>query len=69
MADGTYALGRPLFVYPALNRLESNPGIAPWVEYYLSDEGIANVTEVGYVQLHPDELQGTRDAWSAAVGG
>ena len=49
VADGTYALSRPLFIYPALNRLESNPAIAPFVDYYLSDEGIANVSEVGYV--------------------
>jgi phosphate transport system substrate-binding protein len=69
VADGTYALSRPLFIYPALNRLESNPAIAPWVDFYLSDEGIANVSEVGYVELPADELQATRDAWSAAKGG
>jgi phosphate transport system substrate-binding protein len=69
VADGTYALSRPLFIYPALNRLESNPAIAPWVEFYLSDEGIANVSEVGYVQLPTEELQATRDAWTAATGG
>jgi phosphate transport system substrate-binding protein len=69
VADGSYALSRPLFIYPALSRLASNPAIAPWVDFYLSDEGIANVSEVGYVQLPADELQATRDAWSAAKGG
>jgi phosphate transport system substrate-binding protein len=69
VADGTYALSRPLFIYPALNRLESNPAIAPWVDFYLSDEGIANVSGVGYVQLPAEELQATRDAWAAATGG
>jgi phosphate transport system substrate-binding protein len=68
VADGTYALSRPLFIYPALNRLESNPAIVPWVDFYLSDEGIANVSEVGYVQLPAEELEATRAAWTEASG-
>jgi phosphate transport system substrate-binding protein len=68
VADGTYALSRPLFIYPALNRLESNPAIAPFVEYYLSDEGMARVSEVGYVQLPADEVEASRAAWAEATG-
>jgi phosphate transport system substrate-binding protein len=67
VAEGTYALSRPLFIYPALNRLETNPAIGRWVNFYLSDEGIANVSEVGYVQLSADELEATRAAWAAAT--
>ncbi len=40
----------------------------PFVDYYLSDEGLANVSEVGYVQLPADELEATRAAWAAATG-
>ncbi len=69
VATAEYPISRPLFVYPALNRLESNPVIAPWVDYYLSDEGIASVTEVGYVALPETELQQTRDQWEAAKAG
>jgi phosphate transport system substrate-binding protein len=68
VSDGTYPLSRPLFIYPALNRLASNPAIAPWVDFYLSDEGIANVTGVGYVALAPEELDATRAAWADASG-
>jgi phosphate transport system substrate-binding protein len=68
VADGTYALSRPLFIYPALNRVEANPAIASWVEFYLSDEGIANVSDVGYVQLPAEELEATRAAWAEASG-
>jgi phosphate transport system substrate-binding protein len=68
VADGTYALSRPLFIYPALNRLETNAVIQPWVDFYLSDDGIANVSEVGYVQLPAEELEATRAAWAAATG-
>ena len=63
-----YSLSRPLFIYPALNRLESNPAIAPFVDFYLSDEGIAKVSEVGYVQLPADEVEATRAAWAEATG-
>jgi phosphate transport system substrate-binding protein len=68
VADGTYALSRPLFIYPALNRLEANTALGPWVDFYLSDEGIANVSEVGYVQLPAEELEATRAAWAEASG-
>jgi phosphate transport system substrate-binding protein len=68
VSDGTYPLSRPLYIYPALNRLGSNPAIAPWVDYYLSDAGLANVSEVGYVPLHPDEVEVTRATWAEATG-
>jgi phosphate transport system substrate-binding protein len=67
VADGTYSLSRPLFIYPALNRLASNPAIAPFVDFYLSDEGMAKVSEVGYVQLPADEIETTRAAWAEAA--
>jgi phosphate transport system substrate-binding protein len=68
VADGSYPLSRPLFIYPALNRLETNAAIAPFVDYYLSDEGIAKVAEVGYVSLAADDLEATRAAWAEASG-
>ena len=51
VADGSYAAQPPAVHLPGLNRLASNPAIAPFVDYYLSDEGIAKVAEVGYVPL------------------
>jgi phosphate transport system substrate-binding protein len=68
VADGTYALSRPLFIYPALNRLATNPAIAPFVDFYLSDEGMAKVAEVGYVQLPAAEVEVSRAAWTEASG-
>ena len=68
VADGTYALSRPLFIYPALNRLASNPAIGPFVDFYLSDEGMAKVAEVGYVQMPAEEIEASRAAWAEASG-
>ena len=79
VTDGSYPISRPLFLYPSLTKMAENAAIAPFVDYYLSDEGIAHVgsafgfddagNPIGYVSLHPDELEATRAAWSAANGG
>jgi len=65
IADGSYPLSRPLFIYPNNAKADTNPALQAWVDFYLSDPGIANVTEVGYVALPADELEATRDAWAA----
>ena len=39
VGEGTYPLSRPLFIYPNLNKLAENPGIAPSSTTYLVDEG------------------------------
>jgi phosphate transport system substrate-binding protein len=66
VSDGSYPIARPLFIYPDQGRLDDNPGIVPFVDYYLSDEGIALVPSVGYVSIPPDALEATRAAWEAA---
>ena len=66
VSDGSYPISRPLFIYPGLNRAATNDALVAYVDYYLSDEGIANASEVGYVSLPADELTATRDAWAAA---
>jgi phosphate transport system substrate-binding protein len=65
IADGSYPLSRGLYIYVNNAKADSNTALQAWTDFYLSDAGIANVTEVGYVALPADELQGTRDAWAA----
>ncbi len=60
VADGSYPISRPLFIYPNLGRAAENAAIVGYVDYYLSDEGIANVTEAGYVQMPAEELEASR---------
>lgn len=64
IADGSYPLSRGLYIYVNNTKADSNPALQAWTDFYLSDAGIANVTEVGYVALPADELQATRDAWT-----
>lgn len=65
--DNTYPLGRPLFIYINKEKLASNPALKPFVDYYLSDEGIASVEEVQYIALPSDRLEATRTAWKSAT--
>jgi phosphate transport system substrate-binding protein len=64
--DGTYPLGRSLFIYVSDVKLAENPAVAPFVDFYLSDEGLASVEEVQYISLPADRIEATRAAWEAA---
>ena len=63
VADESYPISRPLFIYPNLAAVEENPAVAPFVDFYVSDEGLALAGEVGYVTLTEEQGQATRDAW------
>ena len=62
VADESYPISRPLFIYPSLAAVEENPAVAPFVDYYVS-EGLALAGDVGYVALTDEQAQATVDAW------
>lgn len=51
IADGNYPLSRPLYIYVNTQRMAEKPELKDFVDYYFSDEGLASVTETGYVML------------------
>jgi phosphate transport system substrate-binding protein len=63
IASGEYPMSRPLFIYVNAAEAEARPELAAFVDYYLSDEGIAAVTEADYVALDETALEETRAAW------
>ena len=65
--DGSYPLGRSLYIYVNPNKLEENPALGPFVDMYLSDEGLASVEEVGYISLPQDRIDAARSAWESAA--
>jgi len=65
--DNTYPLGRPLFLYINKEKLASNPALKPFVDFYLTADGIASVEEVQYIALPSDRLEATRTAWKSAT--
>jgi phosphate transport system substrate-binding protein len=69
VADGSYPVSRPLFIYVNAANAEENPALVDFVDFYLSDEGIASVGEVGYVPLSDEQLEETRAIWEARTTG
>ena len=63
VADESYPISRPLFIYPSLAAVDENPAVAPFVEFYVSPEGLALAGEVGYVALTDEQGQAAVDAW------
>ena len=64
IADGSYPISRPLYIYVSKTAAEDSEAVSAYVDYYLA-EGIAAVEEVGYVALPADQLAATTAAWDA----
>ena len=67
--DGTYPLSRGLLIYVNKAKAEENAALSAFVDFYLSDEGLASVTEVGYVAMTDEEITATRATWDAKTTG
>ena len=67
VADGSYPIARPLFVYVNLDRAEGNAALRGFIDFYLTDAGLGSADEVGYVELTADQATATRKAWDAAM--
>ncbi len=69
IADGSYPISRSLYIYVNKAKAEENEAVAGYVDYYLSDAGIASVADAGYVDLPADQLEATRSTWEAKTVG
>jgi ABC-type phosphate transport system substrate-binding protein len=63
IADGSYPLSRPLFIYVNTEKAKSNPAVAAFVDFYTSDEGKASVSEADYIELPDEQWSETGSAW------
>jgi phosphate transport system substrate-binding protein len=68
ISSGEYPIARDLFIYVNESSAKKDE-VAAFVDFYLSEEGIASVAEVGYVDLAPEDLQETRDVWKSQETG
>ena len=67
IADGSYPLSRSLYMYVNAQKLAENPAIGAYIDLFLSDEGIAQVTAAGYVAIPADRLEASRTTWADAT--
>ncbi|HAS13363.1 MAG TPA: phosphate-binding protein, partial [Acidimicrobiaceae bacterium] len=68
IADNSYPVSRPLFIYVNPAKAEENPALAAFVDFYLND-AIDSVSEVGYVDLADEDLSSTVERWDARTTG
>lgn len=68
IADGSYPVSRSLYIYVNNDKLESNPALRSFVEFYMNEAYTESVTkafgESGYVELPADQLATSRSALS-----
>jgi phosphate transport system substrate-binding protein len=69
LEDGSYPLSRELFFYVNAQKAQEDKALEEFVDFYLSDEGMASVTEVGYVALPEQEFKTSLNAWKAKETG
>jgi phosphate transport system substrate-binding protein len=73
IADASYPASRTLYIYVNAEKAESNPALAPYVDFYLSggyEEGVAHAFgDSGYVVLPDDVLAESTERWEARTVG
>ncbi|MCZ7543977.1 MAG: substrate-binding domain-containing protein [Anaerolineae bacterium] len=61
IADGSYPLARPIYLYVAAEQVD-NPAVRAFVDFYFSEEGLAQVSESGYFPASEEVYAQDRDA-------
>jgi ABC-type phosphate transport system substrate-binding protein len=68
IADGSYPLSRPLFIYVNTDKAAENPALAAFVDAYTGDTGFQAVADADYVQMTEDDFATSVAAWEDAGG-
>jgi phosphate transport system substrate-binding protein len=69
ISSGEYPIARDLFIYVNKESAEDDEAVSAYVDYYLSGEGLASVSEVGYVDLASEDVETTKQAWDSMETG
>jgi ABC-type phosphate transport system substrate-binding protein len=69
IASNEYPISRDLYIYVSKQKLEANPAVVAYVDYYVADGTIDTVLQtVPYVPLTPEALTETQAAWTTGKG-
>jgi phosphate transport system substrate-binding protein len=69
IASGEYPIARPLFIYVNAQAAEENPAVTAFIDFYMSDEGRASVSEEGYVDIPDEDWQASVETWESRTTG
>ncbi len=67
VADGSYALTRPLFIYSDAGLMRAHPQLKDFISYYLSHVNDV-IDDVGYFAASPEVMAQARNEWIRATG-
>jgi phosphate transport system substrate-binding protein len=67
IADGSYPIARPLFIYVNKEKAALNAAVDLYVDFYLSEDGLVNVDQAGYIRLA--DYAAVRAIWADRVTG
>jgi phosphate transport system substrate-binding protein len=69
IASGEYPIARSLYIYVSATKLEENPALGAFVDFFMSDEGLGVIGtgegQVPYVSLAAADIEATRAVWTA----
>ena len=66
IADGSYPLSRPLFIYVNTDKAKSNADLKEFVNFYLSGDGFKSVAEADYIRMPKTDEAATVAAWKSS---
>jgi phosphate transport system substrate-binding protein len=64
-----YPISRNLYIYVNSQNLQQNEALEAYVDFYLSEAGLASVEEVGYVSLAQEDIDETVSVWESKETG
>jgi phosphate transport system substrate-binding protein len=67
IADGSYPIARPLFIYVNKAKAAESAALSAYVDFYLSDDGLASIDQAGYVRLA--DYAAVREIWASQTTG
>jgi phosphate transport system substrate-binding protein len=73
ISSGEFPIARSLYIYVNKAKVESNPALGPFVDFYLSEAGLGLIGsgegQVPYVALATADVEATRAVWTAKTVG
>jgi phosphate transport system substrate-binding protein len=73
ISSGEFPIARALYIYVNKAKVESNPALASFVDFYMSDAGLGLIGpgagQVPYVSLAAEDVEATRAVWAAKTVG
>ena len=69
IADASFPIARFLYTYVNVEAAAGDPSVAAFVDYMMSDAGLASVAAVGYVDLAESDQVRAQAVWTNRVTG